>query len=70
MQDFFLKKGVVSLVCLPYCACKPYQENLASLVSFSEEWQEYSFLHQQTVFQLPLCKNRDTEARRLADDQN
>lgn len=64
------KRRAISLVCLTYYACKPFQKNLASLVSLSEELQGYSFLHQQTVFQLPVCKNRDIEARKLADDQN
>lgn len=65
--NYRMVKKVFSVVFLTYCAFKPYQENLASLF-----WEVASvfFLHQGTVFQLPVCKNWYTDARKVADDQN
>lgn len=48
------KKKSFSVVFLTYCAFKPYQENLASLVFFSEKWQKYSsFIKEEHFSYLP-----------------
>lgn len=52
-----LKKGF-SVLFPTYCAFKPYQEKLASLVAFSEKWQEYSSFIKEQHFSFLSAKTK------------